>query len=153
MIARLHRNSSPPNHALAMMGIALRQHYFPKKKKGFTMADTTNSELRKIRSEEMGVLLRNVGAAIQAILVGLVLWVGNSILDVQQDIATLKERNANQADILESMSARLDSNAVLAYTARDAEKDLAQIETKLNSQEKRISVLENALNNRFQIKE
>jgi hypothetical protein len=62
---------------------------------------------RRHQLQGTGLLERHIQTGIQAILVGLVLWVGSSILAIREDVAVLRERSATQGVKLEALNAEL----------------------------------------------
>jgi len=85
-----------------------------------------------------GLLERHIQTGIQAVLVGLILWVGSSILAIREDVAVLRERSAQQG-------AKIDALTTEAKALIDSRRQLIeQYEGRIRGVEVRIETIENA---------
>lgn len=85
---------------------------------------------------------RHLQTAIQVVLVALILWSGSQLVQIGQQSAVLEERLTTQAEQLSELRRELKEWSDLFYRRTDAERELDQIESRIDNLDRRVSSLE-----------
>lgn len=81
---------------------------------------------------------RHVGALLQVITTSILLWTGNTLIDLREQVAVLKVHS----DSMQSIIAQANSQQ---YRISDANKDLSRIDTDIKKLDGRVSNLEDRM--------
>lgn len=90
------------------------------------------------KSQDRSVLEKHVQTAIQVLLVGLCVWMANTVQSTALEVATLTER----VSALQVQVAKFETSAQGAYPAALAARDKAETDAKLREISDRIRELE-----------
>jgi len=85
-----------------------------------------------------GITERHIQTIGAAIIIALVLWVGNSVSTNTAALATLAERSKNQTSEITEMKQALAASNISRYTRDDANRDLGIIHGRLKALEQRV---------------
>lgn len=88
------------------------------------------------------VFERHMQTGIQVLLVALIIWAGTELVKLGQQSVVLEERLATQGMTLQEMRHELRSWGDMYYRTADAQRDLNEIEGRINSLDSRVSALE-----------
>ena len=93
---------------------------------------TQSTEVKSVITERH---IQTIGAAV---IIALVLWVGDSVSTNTASLATLAERSKNQTSEITEMKQALAASNISRYTRDDANRDLGVINGRLNALEQRM---------------
>ncbi len=96
------------------------------------------------RDMKPSVFERHMQTAIQVVLVALILWAGTELVQIGRQSAVLEERLATQGLTLQQMRQELRTWNDTYYRKADAQRELDEIESRIDSLNSRVSALENA---------
>lgn len=88
------------------------------------------------------VFERHMQTAIQVLLVALILWAGTELVQIGRQSAVLEERLATQGLTLQQMRQELRSWNDTYYRKADAQRELDEIENRIDNLHDRVSALE-----------
>lgn len=88
------------------------------------------------------VFERHMQTGIQSLLVVLIIWAGTQLVNLGQQSVLLEERLATQALTLQEMREELRSWGDTYYRTADANRELSDIEGRIDNLNSRVSALE-----------
>lgn len=94
------------------------------------------------RDMKPSVFERHMQTGIQVLLVGLILWAGTELVQIGRQSAVLEERLATQGLTLQQMRQELRSWNDTYYRKVDAQRELDEIESRIDNLNTRVSALE-----------
>lgn len=94
------------------------------------------------RNVNPSVFERHMQTGIQVLLVALCIWAGAQLVKLGQQSVVLEERLATQALTLHEMRQELRSWGDTYYRTADAQRELSDIETRIDNLHSRVSALE-----------
>lgn len=88
------------------------------------------------------VFERHMQTGIQVLLVALILWAGTELVQIGRQSAVLEERLATQGLTLQQMRQELRGWSDTYYRKADAQRELDEIENRIDNLNGRVSALE-----------
>jgi hypothetical protein len=93
------------------------------------------------KASAMTTFERHLQTGIQLILVGVVVWVGTSILELRQDMVLLKERDESKTKTFENLRNEVARSNESRYRVEDARRDFQRIEVDMKAIEVKVETL------------
>jgi len=107
------------------------------------MTKNKDKAMRRRSDDDQSVMERHAQTVIGAIIIGLILWVGNTVTQNQKQIAEMTVKIAFMVDKINTLEARLSMAAEDRYKGKEALLAHGHLQVSLDRLSDRIKVLEN----------